>query len=210
MMDGVESPAGWDAESAIIPARYSASQRSNKCSSYFGKNSDEENMLRLAAIQRQFSVIIGNIGAFFLIPLMLLTVVDVLLRYFLNAPIRGTSEWSEFLLVVVIWLGFAYTMQTKGHISIELFVSRISERKQTYADIFAYFIGLFIMAIVAWMSYKLAVNSWVLGEIGENSRFPLYPFKGILFIGSAIFFIELLAQLLIHLLKLRRKMLKEV
>ena len=62
-----------------------------------------------------------------LMGMMVLTAFDVFGRYFLNRPIRGALELTEFLLVIAVSAGFAYTQTTNGHISVELFVMRLPE-----------------------------------------------------------------------------------
>lgn len=48
---------------------------------------------------------IAGVGAFFLVPLMLITATDVLSRDVFNHPIPGTVELSEYMLSIFILLG---------------------------------------------------------------------------------------------------------
>ncbi len=74
--------------------------------------------------------LISGIGAFFLVPLMLLTTAEVLSRNLFNRPIAGAVEMSEFLLSIFILLGLAYAQQAKAHVGVSLFTSRLSRKSR--------------------------------------------------------------------------------
>ena len=70
------------------------------------------------------------IGATLLPVLMLLIVADVIGRYFFNAPIKGTTEISELVLLTVILLAAGYTMSVGEHVAVEALISRLRHRVQ--------------------------------------------------------------------------------
>lgn len=162
-------------------------------------------MLKAIRIVNRVCKVCNFFGVCWIVILALLTITDVVLRFFFNAPFPGTLEYSEMILVVIVWMGFAYTDVVKGHISVELMVSRLSARKQIYFDILASLAGLIVMAILIWISAKLALYSWNLKELSEVVNFPVYPFKMVLCAGAVLFWFELLGQLYINIFRLSGK-----
>src|SRR4030043_2434538 len=73
---------------------------------------------------------IAGVGAWFLIPLMIITAVDVVSRDVFNHPIPGTVELSQYMLAVFILLGLAYTHQVKAHGGVSVVTSRLPHRTQ--------------------------------------------------------------------------------
>lgn len=55
---------------------------------------------------------------------MVLITVDVLLRLIFNAPILGTYEICQFLLLIILYGSFAYIQSTKQHVIVTLLVDK--------------------------------------------------------------------------------------
>ena len=72
-------------------------------------------------------------------------VADVLSRLFIGKSLTGIIELEEFMMVLIVFLSLAFTQWQKGQISIDLVLSRISERKQMAIQYF----------MDAWGCYKL-------------------------------------------------------
>ncbi|NTV32315.1 MAG: TRAP transporter small permease, partial [Deltaproteobacteria bacterium] len=68
---------------------------------------------------RRINYIVCAIGMAMILPLMLLTFADVMLRGFFNKPIPGSFEISQYILAIFILLGAAYTQQVKGHVGVD-------------------------------------------------------------------------------------------
>ena len=52
--------------------------------------------------------------------LVLITVVDVFGRYLLGIPLPGTSEITEIILGILIYIGLPYISKKEEHISVSL------------------------------------------------------------------------------------------
>ncbi|MBM3609644.1 MAG: TRAP transporter small permease, partial [Alphaproteobacteria bacterium] len=55
-----------------------------------------------------------------LLLLTFLTVVDVVLRYFFNAPFRGSLELTEYAMALIVFFSLAYAGWTGAHIAVDL------------------------------------------------------------------------------------------
>ncbi len=54
-------------------------------------------------------------------------------------------------MAIVVLLGIAYTQTMKGHITVDIIVSRFSPT-QLVIDTLTYVLALFIFALMAWQS----------------------------------------------------------
>ena len=150
---------------------------------------------------RRTNYIVCAIGMAMIIPMMLLTFADVMLRGFFNKPIPGTFELSQYILAIFILLGAAYTQQVKGHVGVDFVTSRVSPRLRVVCEIITTLLSLFIIAIVVWQGWVEGITE---KAVSDQLRIPQYPFKVLVSIGGFLLWLELLIDLFDAFGKLRR------
>jgi len=150
---------------------------------------------------RRINYFVCAIGMAMVIPLMLLTFADVMLRGFFNKPIPGTFEISEYILAVFILLGAAYTQQVKGHVGVDFVTSRLSSRPRVICKIVTTLLSLFIIAIVVWQGWVEGISE---KAVSDQLRIPQYPFRVLVAVGGFLLWLELLIDLFNSFGKLRR------
>ena len=128
-------------------------------------------------------------GMFMTIPLMLLTVGDVVGRSFFNKPIPGTFELSEYMLAVIVLLGAAYTQQVKGHVGVDFLTNRYSPKTQSVLHAVTTLAGLLIIAILVWQGYLEGIHE---KAVSDQLRVPQWPFKLLVAVGGLLLWLELL------------------
>jgi TRAP-type C4-dicarboxylate transport system permease small subunit len=134
---------------------------------------------------------IAGVGAFFLIPLMLLTSADVLSRDVFNYPIPGTAELSEYMLSVFILLGLAYTHQVKAHVGVSMIISRLRPQVQLFLNILITLISLFIFSILAWQGWARGIGE---RTVSDMLRIPQFPFRLLVALAALFVCLELLVD----------------
>lgn len=138
------------------------------------------------------------VGMLLAIPLMLLTVGDVMGRSLFNKPIPGTFELSEYMLAVIVLLGAAYTQQVKGHVAVDFLTSRCSPKTQAVFQAVTTFAGLLIIAVLAWQGYVEGIHE---RAVSDQLRVPQWPFKLLVATGGLLLWLELLLEFISSLLK---------
>lgn len=139
------------------------------------------------------------IGMFLAIPLMLLTVGDVMGRSFFNKPIPGTFELSEYMLAVIVLLGAAYTQQVKGHVGVDFLTSRYAPRTQAVLQALTTLAGLLIIAVLVWQGYLEGIHE---KAVSDQLRVPQWPFKLLVAAGGLLLWLELLLDFIASVLKI--------
>jgi TRAP-type C4-dicarboxylate transport system permease small subunit len=150
---------------------------------------------------RRINYLVCAIGMATIIPLMLLTFADVMLRGFFNKPIPGTFELSQYILAVFILLGAAYTQQVKGHVGVNFITSRLSPRSRAICEIVTTLLSLFIIAILVWQGWVEGITE---KTVSDQLRIPQYPFRMLVAVGGFLLWLELLIDLFGAFGKLRR------
>jgi TRAP-type C4-dicarboxylate transport system permease small subunit len=134
----------------------------------------------------------AGVGAWFLIPLMIITALDVLGRDVLNCPIPGTVELSQYLLSVFILLGFAYTQQVKAHVTVSFFTSRLPYRAQLIVRIMTTLLMLLMGGIVAWQGWVVGIEE---RTVSDMLRVPQVPFRLLVAFSAFMLCLQLLTDL---------------
>jgi TRAP-type C4-dicarboxylate transport system permease small subunit len=141
-------------------------------------------------------------GMFLAIPLMLLTVGDVMGRSFFNKPVPGTFELSEYMLAVIVLLGAAYTQQVKGHVGIDFLTRRYSAKAQALLQAVTTLAGLLIITILVWQGYLEGIHE---RAVSDQLRVPQWPFKLLVAVGGLLLWLELLLDFISSVQKIARR-----
>lgn len=153
----------------------------------------------------RISWVANSAGAGVLVVMMLLIVIDVLLRYFLNRPLKGVFELIEFMVAIVVCLGMAYTGVQKGHVAVELVVSRFSPRVQALIDSFNYLVSTILFLLISWKSVVHAKVLWVSGLTSAILYVPVYPFVFVLGLCSGLLGLVFLLRFIDSISRMIRK-----
>ena len=135
-----------------------------------------------------------------IIAMMLLTCIDVVLRY-LRRPIPGTYELVCFLGSVAVAFAMAHTSVERGHVSVSILVDLLPQKIQTFIHTVTNGFGFILFALIAWQSVLYANDLRACGEVSLTLQLPFYPFiYGVAF-GAAAVCLVLSVELADNLLK---------
>jgi TRAP-type C4-dicarboxylate transport system permease small subunit len=127
---------------------------------------------------------LGYLAVIVLGLMMLLTVVDVSLRYFLNAPITGTTEISRLMMIIIVFPALGWCALARKHIRVELIVSRLPPRVQAIVSSITLLAALGTYIIITWQSF---LESVVVNRQTSLLQLPFTPFYWVMSVAFAIF-----------------------
>lgn len=125
---------------------------------------------------------------FILIPLMLLTTVDVIGRTFLSLPIPGAMEISSYMLAVFVLTGLSYTHQVKGNVQVEFFVTKMPFRLRHLVKALTTLLSLFVVLLITWQGGLAALQDTT---VSDMHRIPRWPFKALVPLAGLLLCLEL-------------------
>ena len=157
---------------------------------------------KFTAAFQSFKNMLCEIGGWLCFGMVLIIFIDVIGRYFFNAPQPSVYENSEDqLMVTFVFLA----VPSAFHINVTLLASRYPPRMQKLTEFAKHFLGMLFLALAAWKSGEMAWTSFVQGEMSESYlAFPLYPGRVAVVIGLMTFAVNELIEL-IQLLQRSRK-----
>jgi len=150
----------------------------------------------LDKVLKPVSRAVNSVGTGILMLMVVLMGVNVGLRYLFERPIPGTVELEEFMLAVLVFFGVAYTAVQKGHVRIDLVVSRFPQPVQAVVNSITSLFSLGLCFLIVWRSVVLAQTNWHYGATSVILHVPLFPFMFVIAFGSALLCLVLLAEFL--------------
>ncbi len=140
----------------------------------------------------------GLYASYLVLPLLLVVGYEVVMRYVFNAPTSWAFELTTFIYGVHYSLTLGYAHKYDGHVSIDVFESRLAPRPRTILRIVAN-LALFLPTVgllTTWTCVQ-AASSWQQWELASSSWAPaIYPYKTLMALGFVLFFLQGISKLI--------------
>ena len=121
-----------------------------------------------------FTRVINIIGACTALIMVVLVTAHVLSRALFKKPLMGTVELEELMIVILVFLGMAYTQVQGKHISVDFLTSRLSERTQNILAVANALLSLLLFFALSWQSILLSLIYLNKGNATFHLRIPLF------------------------------------
>ncbi|HTO67012.1 MAG TPA: TRAP transporter small permease subunit [Bradyrhizobium sp.] len=109
-----------------------------------------------------------------LVALMLVTVLDVFLRYLFNNPIRASYDSVQSLLLIFVFNSMAATFFGRRNVVIDVIDGFIPRRAVGAFIRGADILSVITLGLLLWAMVVPAMQSYGYGEILQELRLPIY------------------------------------
>jgi len=121
-----------------------------------------------------------------LLALTLVVFVSVGLRWLAGAPLKDQFDLSRMFLGVAVFWGIAAAATADEHVRSDLLWDRAGPRLAKAIDLFGRSVVLLALGVLAWqVGFKFA-DVRASGELTSELRWPIWPFYGVMLVGSAL------------------------
>lgn len=117
-------------------------------------------MKKIIRIVDLLSYIGGYVAGGVLLGITALTMVEVISRYVLHHPLILADEYGGYSLVIMSFLGFAYTWRERGHIRITLVVSHLPAKFSNWLRIITMVMALAYVSLATKVSYDFIADAF--------------------------------------------------
>tara|TARA_Y100000816_G_scaffold261112_1_gene217863 strand:+ start:1519 stop:1998 length:480 start_codon:yes stop_codon:yes gene_type:complete len=143
----------------------------------------------------------GYISAFFLILIAVFILIGISSRIF-GFYIRGLAEYSGYCMAAASFFALSYTFVEGGHIRITLFFEKLTGQKKKFIEIWCLSVASFFSGYLAFYFIKMLIISYKFQERSEGAdEILIWIPQSSVAIGSLIFFISVLHQLILVIKK---------
>ena len=99
----------------------------------------------------------SNILNIFPVLLIILTIIAVFNRYFLDYPISWYEEISLWISMAIVFWGIIYASKNNKHFRIDLLMKSLKEREQKYLEVMILVVCLLISILGIYFGIKIVV-----------------------------------------------------
>ncbi|QGG80491.1 TRAP transporter small permease subunit [Litorivicinus lipolyticus] len=124
------------------------------------------NFVNVVTLRLAQAAIIGTLG---------IVSFEVIARYVFNSPTQSSLEITEYFLVAMGFLPLAAIAQTKGHVAVDLFTTRLSPIGQRFCHLSTLALTALFAAIVCWFGAEMVWHAYA-SETASSSllAFPMW------------------------------------
>jgi TRAP-type mannitol/chloroaromatic compound transport system permease small subunit len=140
----------------------------------------------------------GRIFGWVIVPLVLLTVMEVTLRRFFGAPTIWSFEVLKQLYGLHFMIVAAYGLLYGSHVSVDVFTMVLKKRTAAILDLISYALFFFPFVIVCiWQGYSFAARSWAMKETTWSVFAPpVYPIKTVIILSFILLLIQGISEII--------------
>ena len=146
----------------------------------------------------QISLFTGKSIAWLTLFMVLFSAANVLASWLFNLSWNWLRESITWMHGANFLLAAAYTLNMQSHVRVDIFYSKMSQKKQALVD----FVGTLLLLLptslfIAWASWPALALSWRVGEVSsEAGGLPaIYILKSFLVIMPLLLVVEAINQL---------------
>ncbi len=134
-------------------------------------------------------------GGIIILSLVLLAVMNVAGRKFLNLPVSGYIDWVEQAMAFFAFLGISYCQRSGGHIGMDIVIGALKGRILWFAELVSV-VFMFLLTLI--LIYGSALHAWRAFDIGDSSfdiELPTWPSKLVVTVALTVLAGRLILQL---------------
>lgn len=146
----------------------------------------------------QINEVIGRMVSWVAIIFAVITIIDVVMRYFFHLPTRWAFDVSKQLYGFYFIMLGGYALRHQAHVRVDLLIVHLSPTVRRWVEILGYLLFFFpFIWVFTTKSYDFAMRSWNQGELTYGAvQLPVYPLKMAMFVAAVLLFAQGIAEFL--------------
>lgn len=139
---------------------------------------------------------LSGVSAILLSFMMIVTTVDVVLRYVFGSPLPGIFSLCQMVMVGVVYFAVAFVQQQKGHVRVDVVIDRLAGNPRAVMEIATLLVALAAFGMMFWKTGQYAWRSWVTQDFEMGLvEYPFWPARTAIFLGVGILCLRLVTDI---------------
>jgi TRAP-type mannitol/chloroaromatic compound transport system permease small subunit len=135
-------------------------------------------MLKLARAVTSLNRWVGRTAAWLVVPMFLMLIVDVAMRYFVGRPTVWTSELTQLVFGFYAVIGGGWLLVERAHVNVDILYGRLPAKKKALVDVATSFLFFLFLGVLLWQGASLAYDSIIRLETSQSIWNPhVWPVK---------------------------------
>lgn len=158
---------------------------------------------RLSTFDRQLyklESVFALISGLAVFALMMLAVVSVSGRNFINQPLPGYVDWIEQAMPLIAFMGISFTQRDGGHIRMDMIVGKLRGRALYLVELITTLVILSLMLVLVWGTWAHFQRSfdfaapWWSRDSTMDIALPIWPAKLLAPVAFSVLCLRLMLQ----------------
>jgi len=165
-------------------------------------------MEKLSLIIDELSNLLGRIFSWLTLTMVIVMAAIVVLRYVFHIGSIALQESIIYINALIFTFGVAYTLKEQGHVRVDIFYSRINEKKRAWVDLFGSLLFLVpSTCFIIWISWDYVAVSWRIREgSAESSGLPfVYFLKAVILVLPALLLLQGISEIVKSISVIKRQ-----
>lgn len=138
----------------------------------------------------------GAVSGIFILIISIIVTYEIIMRFIFRSPTIWALETSIYLCIASVFLAAGYTQKEKNHIQVDLLILRLCRRDRMIIELLTSLLGILYVLILIWEGGKLALSSFMLGEVSPTIlKVPVVIPRVLVPIGGLFLLLEFLANI---------------
>ncbi|KIZ35286.1 MULTISPECIES: TRAP transporter small permease subunit [Rhodopseudomonas] len=135
-------------------------------------------MLKVAAAITRLNVWVARIAAWLIVPIFLLLMADVVMRYVVGSAAIWTAEFAQLIFGVYAVVAGGYLLVERAHVSVDIIYGRFNRVQKAKMDLATSFLFFLFVGVLIWQSADMAWESAAKFESSYSMWNPqIWPVK---------------------------------
>ena len=142
-------------------------------------------ILKEVGILGLLSRFLTGVGALALIVMTLWTVVDVITRYMLSTPLRGSIDLVESTLVLVVFLALPSCFLRDEQVTVDVVDHIARPRVVDGLKLLGAFATMLFLVLLGYTGIQPALDAWQFGDRKPDLPVPIFVLLGVIEVAIA-------------------------
>lgn len=143
----------------------------------------------------QIALSASGIAGFAVLAMTFIITMDVVLRYAFE-PTKWAQEFSTYLMIVLVFLGLAYTLKENAHIRVDFLIVKLPKRVRDWLRVINSTLLLAFTIILFYLNWRFFAASFALKATSRTSvDVILWPAQLVMPLGLAIMILLLICNI---------------
>lgn len=151
---------------------------------------------------------LGRIFSWLTLTMVIVMAAIVVLRYVFQIGSIALQESVIYINALIFTFGVAYTLKEQGHVRVDIFYSRLNEKKRAWIDLFGALLFLVpSTCFIIWISWDYVAVSWRIREgSAESSGLPfVYLLKAVILVLPALLLMQGISEIVKSISTIKRR-----
>ncbi|MDP3690853.1 TRAP transporter small permease subunit, partial [Bradyrhizobium sp.] len=144
-------------------------------------------MLKLARAVTQLNIWIGKVAAWLIVPIFLLLMADVIMRYVVGSAAIWTAEFAQLIFGAYAVIAGGYLLVERAHVNVDIIYGKFSRANKAVVDLATSFLFFLFLVVLIWQGVDMAWDSAAKFERSSSLWNPhIWPVKIVIPVAAVL------------------------